>query len=145
MANTNRRDTFRVVIIMTQKTRVLIAKPGLDGHEVGAKLVARALRDAGMEVIYLGMRQTPASIVSAAIEEDVDVIGISILSGAHKELCLRIINGLKEKNADDIMILVGGIIPKRDIPVLNDMGIKGVFGPGTSTRKIINFINENIK
>jgi methylmalonyl-CoA mutase C-terminal domain/subunit len=145
MANTNRRDTFRVVIIMTQKTRVLIAKPGLDGHEVGAKLVARALRDAGMEVIYLGMRQTPASIVSAAIEEDVDVIGISILSGAHKELCLRIINGLKEKNADDIMILVGGIIPKRDIPVLNDMGIKGVFGPGTSTRKIISFINENIK
>jgi len=129
---------------VTRKTRVLIAKPGLDGHEVGAKLIARALRDAGMEVIYSGMRQTPDAIVSSAIQEDVDLIGVSILSGAHKELCLRIINGLKEKNAQDIMVIVGGIIPKLDIPALKEMGVKGVFGPGTSLHEIVSFIKENI-
>jgi len=128
-----------------KQIRVLIAKPGLDGHEVGAKLIARALRDAGMEVIYSGMRQTPASIVSSAIEEGVDLIGVSVLSGAHKELCLRIANGLKEKNADDITLIVGGIIPKDDIPALREMGVKGVFGPGTNTREIINFIEKNVK
>ncbi len=127
---------------MKRKVRVLIAKPGLDGHETGAKLIARALRDAGMEVIYTGMRQTPEMIVTTAVQEDVDVIGLSILSGAHKELCSRIVHLLKEKSANNIAVIVGGIIPHRDIPILKEMGIEGVFGPGTTTHAVVDFINE---
>jgi len=127
---------------MKRKVRVLITKPGLDGHETGAKLIARALRDAGMEVIYTGMRQTPEMIVATAVQEDVDVIGLSILSGAHKELCSRIAHLLKEKSADNIAVIVGGIIPHQDIPILKEMGIDGVFGPGTTTKAVVDFINR---
>lgn len=126
------------------KIRVLIAKPGLDGHDRGAKVVARALRDAGMEVIYTGIRQTPDMIVEAAIQEDVDVVGLSILSGAHLELFPLVVNRLKEKGIQDMMLLAGGIIPEDDVPALEKMGIKGVFGPGTPTREIVNFITKNI-
>lgn len=130
---------------MTQnKTiRVLVAKPGLDGHDRGAKVIARALRDAGMEVIYTGIRQTPRMIVEAASQEDVDVIGLSILSGAHMEIFPEIMDGLKEKDMGDVTVLAGGIIPEVDRPVLEDMGIKGIFGPGTSTQDIIDFIRES--
>lgn len=127
-----------------EKIRVLIAKPGLDGHDRGAKVVARALRDAGMEVIYTGIRQTPDMIVEAAIQEDVDVVGLSILSGAHLELFPLVVNRLKEKGIQDMMLLAGGIIPEDDVPALEKMGIKGVFGPGTPTREIVNFITKNI-
>ena len=127
---------------MKRKVRVLITKPGLDGHETGAKLIARALRDAGIEVIYTGMRQTPEMIVATAVQEDVDVIGLSILSGAHKELCSRIVHLLREKSADNIAVIVGGIIPQQDIPILKEMGISGVFGPGTTTQAVVDFINE---
>lgn len=126
------------------KIRVLIAKPGLDGHDRGAKVVARALRDAGMEVIYTGIRQTPDMIVEAAIQEDVDVVGLSILSGAHLELFPLVVNRLKEKGIQDMMLLAGGIIPEDDVPALEKMGIKGVFGPGTPTSEIVNFITKNI-
>lgn len=126
------------------KIRVLIAKPGLDGHDRGAKVVARALRDAGMEVIYTGIRQTPDMIVEAAIQEDVDVVGLSILSGAHLELFPLVVNRLKEKGIQDMMLLAGGIIPEDDVPALEKMGIKGVFGPGTPTSEIVNFITQNI-
>ncbi len=129
---------------MARKIRVLIAKPGLDGHDTGAKLIARTLRDAGMEIIYTGIRQTPQMIVSTAIEEDVDMIGLSILSGAHKELTLRIMNLLKEKAFKDIPVLVGGIIPRKDIPILNEMGVQEVYGPGTDTRTIIDFIEKKV-
>ena len=131
---------------MTQnKTiRVLVAKPGLDGHDRGAKVIARALRDAGMEVIYTGIRQTPRMIVEAASQEDVDVIGLSILSGAHMEIFPAIMEGLKEKDMGDVAVLAGGIIPEVDRPVLEDMGIKGIFGPGTSTQDIIDFIRESM-
>src|SRR5512136_2961808 len=118
---------------MARKIRVLIAKPGLDGHDRGAKVVARALRDAGMEVIYTGIRQTPAMIAEAALQEDVDVIGLSILSGAHLDLFPRIIDLIKQKGLDDVLLVCGGIIPEEDIPVLKDIGFAGVFGPGTST------------
>ncbi len=130
---------------MTQnKTiRVLVAKPGLDGHDRGAKVIARALRDAGMEVIYTGIRQTPRMIVEAASQEDVDVIGLSILSGAHLEIFPAIMAGLKEKDMADVTVLAGGIIPEVDRPVLENMGIKGIFGPGTSTQDIIDFIRES--
>ena len=127
---------------MEKKIRVLIAKPGLDGHDRGAKIVARALRDAGMEVIYTGLHQTAQMIVETAIQEDVDVIGLSILSGAHKELCSRIAHLLKEKSADNIAVIVGGIIPHQDIPILKEMGIDGVFGPGTTTKAVVDFINR---
>jgi methylmalonyl-CoA mutase, C-terminal domain len=123
------------------KIRVLLAKPGLDGHDRGAKVVARALRDAGMEVIYTGIRQTPEMIVEAAIQEDVDVIGLSILSGAHLELFPLIIEGLRKKGREDVMLIAGGIIPEDDIPALQQMGVKAVFGPGTSTEDIIRFIH----
>ncbi len=124
------------------RIRVLLAKPGLDGHDRGAKVVARALRDAGMEVIYTGIRQTPDMIVEAAMQEDADVVGLSILSGAHLELFPPIIEGLRKKGRDDIMVIAGGIIPEDDIPALQQMGMKAVFGPGTSTEDIISFIQK---
>ena len=127
-----------------KKIRVLVAKPGLDGHDRGAKVVARALRDAGMEVIYTGLRQTPEMIVEAALQEDVDVVGLSILSGAHMTLLPRIINLLKENGLDDVLVVVGGIIPDEDVPALNEMGVRGIFGPGTSTQEVIRFIEEEI-
>jgi len=126
------------------RIRVLLAKPGLDGHDRGAKVVARALRDAGMEVIYTGIRQTPEMIVEAAIQEDVDVVGLSILSGAHLELFPPIIEGLRKKGREDVLVIAGGIIPEDDIPTLQQMGIKAVFGPGTSTEDIISFIRKKI-
>lgn len=127
-----------------RKIRVLIAKPGLDGHDRGAKVVARALRDAGMEVIYTGIRQTPEMIVETALQEDVDVIGLSILSGAHLELFPRIMDGLKKKGLGDKLVIAGGIIPEEDIPKLMEMGIKKVFGPGTPLKEIVKFIEDNV-
>ena len=128
-----------------KKIRVLIAKPGLDGHERGAKVVARALRDAGMEVIYTGLRQTPEQIVETAIQEDVDVIGLSILSGAHTHLFPKVMELLKENNIKDIIVMGGGVIPKEDIPELKKVGIAEIFTPGTDTRDIIKFIKEKVK
>jgi len=127
-----------------KKIRVLIAKPGLDGHDRGAKVVARALRDAGMEVIYTGLRQTPEMIVEAALQEDVDVIGLSIRSGAHMALFPRIMNLLKENGLDDVLVVAGGIIPDEDVPALKEIGIRAVFGPGTSTEEIVKFIEEEV-
>jgi methylmalonyl-CoA mutase, C-terminal domain len=125
-----------------QKIRVLIAKPGLDGHDRGAKVIARALRDAGMEVIYTGLRQTPEMIATAAVQEDVDVIGLSILSGAHNALCPRLMELLREKGMNDVTVLIGGIIPEADIPGLKKAGIAEVFLPGTSTQDIVDFIRK---
>ena len=122
--------------------RVLVAKPGLDGHDRGAKIIARALRDAGMEVIYTGIRQTPEMIVEAAVQEDVDVIGLSILSGAHLELFPLIIEGLKAQGKDDALVVAGGIIPEEDYPRLQAMGVRGVFGPGSNTQDIVEFITK---
>ena len=128
------------------KIRVLIAKPGLDGHDRGAKVIARALRDSGMEVIYTGLRQTPEDIVEAAIQEDVNFIGLSILSGAHTHIFPRVIDLLKEKDAEDIKIIAGGIIPDEEIPKWNEMGIEAIFGPGSSTKDIIKYIDgKNIE
>jgi len=128
-----------------KKIRVLIAKPGLDGHDRGAKVVARALRDAGMEVIYTGLRQTPEQIVETAIQEDVDVIGLSILSGAHTHLFPKIMELLKENDIKDIIVMGGGVIPEEDVPVLKKVGIAEIFTPGTDTRDIIKFIKEKVK
>ncbi len=125
-----------------KKIRVLIAKPGLDGHDRGAKVIARALRDAGMEVIYTGLRQTPEMIASAAVQEDVDVIGLSILSGAHNALCPRLMELLRQKGMSDVTVLIGGIIPEADIPELKKVGIAEVFLPGTSTQDIVDFIRK---
>jgi methylmalonyl-CoA mutase C-terminal domain/subunit len=125
-----------------KKIRVLIAKPGLDGHDRGAKVVARALRDAGMEVIYTGIRQTPEMIVNAALKEDVDVIGLSSLSGAHLELFADVMKGLGEKGMGKVIVVAGGIIPEEDIPALKKMGIKAVFGPGTPTDNIVETIKK---
>jgi methylmalonyl-CoA mutase C-terminal domain/subunit len=125
-----------------KKIRVLIAKPGLDGHDRGAKVIARALRDAGMEVIYTGLRQTPEMIASAAVQEDVDVIGLSILSGAHNTICPRLMELLRAKGMTDVTVLIGGIIPDADIPALKQAGIAEVFLPGTTTQAIIDFIRE---
>jgi len=127
-----------------RKIRVLVAKPGLDGHDRGAKVVARALRDAGMEVIYTGIRQTPEMITEAALQEDVDVVGLSILSGAHMALCPRVVELLRGEGLDDVLVLVGGIIPDDDIEPLKQAGVKGVFGPGTSTHDIIEFIRTQV-
>ena len=127
-----------------QRIRVLIAKPGLDGHDRGAKVLTLGLRDAGMEVIYTGMRQTPQMIVNATLEENVDVIGLSILSGAHKELTSRVMDLLKEKGMQDTLVIMGGIIPDEDIPILNKIGVKVVFGPGTDTRTIVDSIKTNV-
>ncbi len=126
------------------RIRVLLAKPGLDGHDRGAKVVARALRDAGMEVIYTGIRQTPDMIVEAAIQEDVDVVGLSILSGAHLELFPPVIEGLRKKGREDALVIAGGIIPEDDIPSLQQMGIRAIFGPGTWTEDIISFIQHEV-
>jgi len=128
----------------SKKIRVLIAKPGLDGHDRGAKVVAHALRDAGMEVIYTGLRQTPDMIAEAALEEDVDVVGLSILSGAHMALIPRIMDLLKKNGQDDLLVFLGGIIPDADIPELQALGIKAVYGPGTNTKTIIDDINNAI-
>ena len=122
--------------------RVLVAKPGLDGHDRGAKLIARALRDAGMEVIYTGIRQTPEMIVEAALQEDVDVIGLSILSGAHMVLFPQILDGLHENDMDDVSVIAGGIIPEADRLELEKLGLKAVFGPGTSTSEIVSFVRN---
>ncbi len=127
-----------------QKIRVLVAKPGLDGHDRGAKVVARALRDAGMEVIYTGLRQTPEMIAESALQEDVDAIGLSVLSGAHMVLVPRIIELLKENGQEGVHIFLGGIIPDDDVPKLIGMGIKGVYGPGTSTEKIVQDIRKTV-
>lgn len=124
--------------------RVLVAKPGLDGHDRGAKVVARALRDAGMEVIYTGIRQTPEMIVEAAVQEDVNVVGLSILSGAHLELFPPIVEGLKEKGMAEVLVVAGGIIPDEDVSTLQQMGIKAIFGPGTPTNDIAEFIKKEL-
>ena len=124
--------------------RVLIAKPGLDGHDRGAKVVARALRDAGMEVIYTGIRQTPEMIAEAALQEDVDVVGLSILSGAHLDLFPRIVDRLKQKGMQDVLLVCGGIIPDEDIAALKKMGFAGAFGPGTSTQDLAKFIRAQV-
>ena len=127
-----------------RKIRVLIAKPGLDSHDRGAKVVARALRDAGMEVIYTGLRQTPEQIVETALQEDVDVVGLSILSGAHKTLFPKIMKLLKQKGMTDLMVFAGGIIPEEDVSELKNMGIREVFGPGTTTETIIKYVFDNV-
>lgn len=127
------------------KIRVLIAKPGLDGHDRGAKIVARALRDAGMEVIYSGLRQTPEQIAPSAIQEDVDAIGLSILSGAHMHLFARVLDLLKEQGAEDILLFGGGIVPDEDIPKLKDLGVREIFQPGTLTSDIVRFLKENVQ
>ena len=130
---------------MTEKIRVLLAKPGLDGHDRGVKVIARALRDAGMEVIYTGLRQTPEQIVNAALQEDVEIIGLSILSGAHMTIFPRILELMKEKGMTDVTLFGGGIIPEDDIPRLKSAGVGEIFLPGTSTEDIIKYINQNIK
>tara|TARA_B100001123_G_scaffold81609_2_gene93010 strand:+ start:9891 stop:10301 length:411 start_codon:yes stop_codon:yes gene_type:complete len=128
---------------MMRKIRVVIAKPGLDGHDRGAKVIARALRDAGMEVIYTGLRQTPEQIVDAALQEDADVIGLSILSGAHNHICPRLMELLAEKKLDDVLVVIGGIIPDADVKKLNQIGIEGIFQPGTSMNEITQFIKAH--
>ena len=128
-----------------RRIRVLIGKPGLDGHDRGAKIVARALRDAGMEVIYTGIRQTPEMIAEAALQEDVDCVGLSILSGAHMELFPRVVEELKKRGMGDILLFAGGIVPDADIEELRRMGFKGVFRPGTTTAEIVEFVNEQVK
>jgi methylmalonyl-CoA mutase, C-terminal domain len=126
------------------KIRVLVAKPGLDGHDRGAKVIARALRDAGMEVIYTGLRQTPEMIVSAALQEDVQVIGLSILSGAHNAIVPRVMDLLRQNKMDDVLVMVGGIIPDQDIPSLKQAGVAAIFQPGTSMDEIVRFIREHV-
>jgi methylmalonyl-CoA mutase C-terminal domain/subunit len=128
-----------------RKIRVLVAKPGLDGHDRGAKVIARALRDAGMEVIYTGLRQTPEMIVNASVQEDVDVIGLSILSGAHNAIVPRVVDLLKQNKMDDVLVVVGGTIPQQDVDFLKKAGVAGIFGPGTPMEEIITFIRMNVK
>lgn len=128
-----------------KKIRVLVAKPGLDGHDRGAKVIARALRDAGMEVIYTGLRQTPEMVVTASLQEDVDVIGLSILSGAHNAIIPRVMDLLRQNQAEDILVVVGGIIPDVDIEGLKKAGVAGIFQPGTPLEEIVKFIRENVK
>jgi len=128
-----------------RKIRVLVAKPGLDGHDRGAKVIARALRDAGMEVIYTGLRQTPEMIVSASLQEDVDVIGLSILSGAHNAIVPRVMDLLKQNQMDDVLVVIGGIIPDQDVEGLKQQGVAAVFQPGTPMDSIIDFIRANVK
>ncbi len=129
---------------MSERLRILIAKPGLDGHDRGAKVIARALRDAGMEVIYAGLRQTPEMIVEAALQEDVDGVGLSILSGAHMTLAPRVVNGLREAGLDHVKVFVGGIIPDEDVSTLQDLGVVGIFGPGANTETITDFIRDQL-
>ena len=128
-----------------RRIRVVIAKPGLDGHDRGAKVIARSLRDAGMEVIYTGLRQTPEQIVAAALQEDADAIGVSILSGAHNHVCPRLMALLAEHGADDVLVVVGGIIPDADLPRLREIGIEGVFQPGASMQSIVDFITTHVR
>jgi methylmalonyl-CoA mutase C-terminal domain/subunit len=127
---------------MMRKIKVVVAKPGLDGHETGSRLIARSLRDAGMEVVYLGARNTPEMIVNTAIQEAADIIGLSILSGIHKEACAEVVKLLKQRSADSICVLVGGIIPRADFPFLKGLGISGIFGPNSDTRDVISLIHE---
>ena len=129
---------------MSERLRILIAKPGLDGHDRGAKVIARALRDAGMEVIYTGLRQTPEMIVEAALQEDVDAVGLSILSGAHMTLVPRVVEGLGEAGLDHIKVFIGGIIPDEDVPALKGLGVAGIFGPGANTQEIADFIRRQL-
>jgi methylmalonyl-CoA mutase C-terminal domain/subunit len=129
----------------TAQIRVLIAKPGLDGHDRGAKVVARALRDGGCEVIYTGIRQTPEMIAEAALQEDVDVVGLSILSGAHLELFPRVVEEMKKRGVDDVLLFCGGIIPEEDTAALTKLGFKAVFRPGTNTQDIVKFVYDNVK
>jgi methylmalonyl-CoA mutase C-terminal domain/subunit len=136
----NRED----IRVKEQKIRVLVAKPGLDGHDRGAKVIARALREAGMEVIYTGLRQSPEMIVEAALQEDVDVVGLSILSGAHMELFPLIVEGLKQKGLNHVLIVAGGIIPGEDVPVLKKLGIEAIFRPGAMTQDIADFIKTAV-
>jgi methylmalonyl-CoA mutase C-terminal domain/subunit len=128
-----------------RKLRVVIAKPGLDGHDRGAKVIARALRDAGMEVIYTGLRQTPEMIAGAALQEDADVVGLSILSGAHNHIAPRLMELLHAKGLDDVLVVIGGIIPDVDIPKLKEIGVKGIFLPGTPMQDIVDFIKSNVR
>ena len=130
---------------MDRKIRVLIAKPGLDGHDRGAKVIARALRDAGMEVIYTGLRQTPEMVAEAALQEDVDVVGLSILSGAHMTLVPRVVDLLKQKGLDDVLVFVGGIIPDEDVASLKALGVRAIFGPGANTTEVARFIVEQVE
>jgi methylmalonyl-CoA mutase, C-terminal domain len=129
---------------MLERIRVLVAKPGLDGHDRGAKIIARAFRDAGFEVIYTGLRQTPEQVVMAALQEDVDVVGLSVLSGAHMTLCPRIMELMKKEKLDDVLVIVGGIIPDKDILALKQLGVSEVFQPGASTEDIITYVKENV-
>ena len=131
--------------IMPKKIRVLVAKPGLDGHDRGAKVIVRALRDAGMEAIYTGLRQTPEQIVQAALQEDVDAIGVSILSGAHNYVMPRIMELVQKNQMDDVMVFMGGIVPDQDIAELKKIGIKGIFLPGSSLDEIVNFVKQNVR
>ena len=130
---------------MNEKIRVLVAKPGLDGHDRGAKVIARAFRDAGFEVIYTGLRQTPEQVVNAALQEDVDVVGLSVLSGAHMTLCPRIMDLMKKERLDDVMVVVGGIIPDQDVPKLKQLGIAEIFQPGASTTDIVAYIRQHVR
>ena len=130
---------------MERRIKVLIAKPGLDGHDRGAKVVAHALRDAGMEVVYTGLHQTVDQIINAAIEEDVDVLGLSIMSGAHLPICEKVMRRVKEEAIDDVLVVVGGVIPVKDIPKLKELGVKGVFPGGTPFQDITTFLNQNVR
>jgi methylmalonyl-CoA mutase C-terminal domain/subunit len=126
------------------KVKVIIAKPGLDGHDRGAKVVARALRDAGLEVVYTGLRQTPEMVAEAALQEDVDLVGLSILSGAHMELFPRVVEEMKKRGLDDVILLAGGIIPQEDVPALQKIGFRAIFGPGASTDDIVAWVRANV-
>jgi methylmalonyl-CoA mutase C-terminal domain/subunit len=130
---------------MNEKIRVVVAKPGLDGHDRGAKVIARAFRDAGFEVIYTGLRQTPEQIVNAALQEDADVVGLSVLSGAHMTLCPRIMELMKKEKLDDVLVIVGGIIPDQDISKLKEFGVAAIFQPGASTEEIIGYVREHVR
>ena len=129
---------------MDRKIRVLIAKPGLDGHDRGAKVIAQALRDAGMEVVYTGLRQTAEMIVSAAVQEDVDAVGLSVLSGAHMHYFRQVVEGLRQKGADDVLVFGGGIVPDQDLPELESLGVGRIFGPGTSTEEVVAYVREAV-
>jgi methylmalonyl-CoA mutase C-terminal domain/subunit len=130
---------------MSEKIRVVVAKPGLDGHDRGAKVIARAFRDAGFEVIYTGLRQTPEQVVTAALQEDADVVGLSVLSGAHMTLCPRIMELMKKERLDDVLVIIGGIIPDQDVAKLKELGIAEVFQPGASTEEIITYVRNNVR
>jgi len=135
---------WKGVALMSSRIRVVVAKPGLDGHDRGAKVVARALRDAGMEVIYTGLHQTPEQIVEAAVQEDADIIGLSVLSGAHMTLFRRVLELLAERDAEDIVVFGGGIIPEADIPELERLGVAKIFTPGATTKSIVDWVNQNV-